>query len=196
MPEAVEDLLRDARKRDKLLEFTALIDWADRVYVTSPANMPLSPSVSTGKHVLGFRDRYMLESRGVLSGYDASEGALYALFLAVLALHDRTPRLYAIDNADHGLNPLLAKRLFHLFCTVCLERERGQCLLTTHNPLVLDGIPLDDPRVRLFVVERASAGSSQVRQIVIDDKLRGFVGKGWTLSRLWTGGYLGGVPNV
>ena len=57
-----------------------------------------SPAVASGQfltQVIKFVDRYMKEGRNVLSGYDASEGALYILFLAVLAAHPKAPAFLA-----------------------------------------------------------------------------------------------------
>lgn len=139
----------------------------------------------------------MRKGASPLSAYDASEGALYALFLAVIAGHQRSPRLCAVDNADHGLNPRLARSLIEHLCRWYLEAsEPRQILLATHNPLVLDGLLLQDDRVRLFTVSRTSTGRTSVRRVVIDDDLTKKAEQGWSLSRLWVMGHLGGVPNV
>ena len=139
----------------------------------------------------------MRKDRNVLSGYDASEGALYALFLAVVSGHEASPALCAVDNADHGLNPRLARSLMEYLCRWYLESSTPrQILLTTHNPLVLDGLPLQDERVRLFTVARTASGRTSVRRVVVDDELRKKADQGWSLSRLWVMGHLGGVPDV
>ena len=114
----------------------------------------------------------MRKDRNVLSAYDASEGALYALFLAIISGHDKSPRLCAVDNADHGLNPRLARSLIEHVCGWYLDASPPrQILLTTHNPLVLDGLPLQDDRVRLFTVSRTTSGRTSVRRVEIDDSL-------------------------
>jgi energy-coupling factor transporter ATP-binding protein EcfA2 len=201
LPEAVRDLLRN-RTIDKHIarisaEVLELIDWAKSYGATSADKMPLSPAAASSPRVIRFVDRYMHPNRNVLSGYDASEGALYILFLAVLAGGDRAPRLCAVDNADHGLNPRLARALMKHLCGWILDRnEPRQLLLTTHNPLVLDGLPLQDDRVRLFSVSRTTTGRTTVRRIEVDKKLLEQGKNGWTLSRLWVMGHLGGVPNV
>ena len=139
----------------------------------------------------------MRKDRNVLSGYDASEGALHALMLAVIAGHQASPALCAVDNADQGLNPRLAQSLMERLCTWYLEvNTPRQILLTTHNPLVLDGLPLQDDRVRLFTVSRTDSGRTAVRRVVVDDSMVEKAEKGWTLSRLWVMGHLGGVPDV
>ena len=75
-------------------------------------------------------------------------------------------------------------------------RPERQILLTTHNPLVLDGLPLQDDRVRLFTVSRTSSGRTSVRRVEVDANLREKAEQGWSLSRLWVMGHLGGVPDV
>ena len=178
-------------------EVLGLVDWASSFGATSAARLPLSPAAAASDMVIRFRDRFMRKDRNVLSGYDASEGALYALFMAVISGHDKSPRLCAVDNADHGLNPRLDRSLVEHFCGWYLDASSPrQILLTTHNPLVLDGLPLQDDRVRLFTVSRTTSGRTSVRRVEIDDSLVKKAEQGWSLSRLWVMGHLGGVPDV
>ena len=178
-------------------EVLGLVDWASSFGATSAARLPLSPAAAASETVIRFRDRFMRKDRNVLSGYDASEGALYALFLAIISGHDKSPRLCAVDNADHGLNPRLARSLVEHVCGWYLDASSPrQILLTTHNPLVLDGLPLQDDRVRLFTVSRTTSGRTSVRRVEIDDSLVKKAEQGWSLSRLWVMGHLGGVPDV
>jgi hypothetical protein len=60
---------------------------------------------------------------------------------------------------------------------------------------VLDGLDLDDDEVRLFAVERNSEGHTTVRRITLTPELSR-LNKEYPLSRLWTMGNLGAVPNV
>ena len=201
LPEAIHELLvsrkQNAHAKRVSKEALSLIDWARQYGSAAAVDMPLSAAAGASPRVVRFMDRYMREGRNVLSGYDASEGALYILFLAVLAAHKGTPHFFAVDNADHGLNPRLAKSLFKMLCGWILDSpEARQVLVTTHNPQVLDGLPLRDDRVRLFTVARTDAGRSVVRRVEVNDKLLAMAEKGWTLSRLWVMGHLGGVPNV
>ena len=201
LPEAIHELLlsrtKNAHAKRVIKEALSLIDWARQYGSAAAVDIPLSAAAGASPRVIRFVDRYMREGRNVLSGYDASEGALYVLFLAVLAAHKGTPHFFAVDNADHGLNPRLAKSLFKMLCGWILDSpEARQILVTTHNPQVLDGLPLRDDRVRLFTVARTDAGRSVVRRVEVNDKLLEMAEKGWTLSRLWVMGHLGGVPNV
>ena len=201
LPRAILDLRkqrdRDKRSRRIYRDVLGLVDWARSFGATSADRMQLSPSAAASKTVIRFRDRFMRKDRNLLSGYEASEGALYALFLAVIAGHDASPRLCAVDNADHGLNPRLARSLMECLCEWYLDTsEPRQILLTTHNPLVLDGLPLQDDRVRLFTVSRTNSGRTSIRRVNLDNRLREKAGQGWSLSRLWVMGHLGGVPDV
>ena len=201
LPQAIRDLLRqrnrDDRSRRICQEVLGLLDWAESFGWTFSGRLPLSPTAAASKDVVQFRDRFMRKDRNVLSGYDASEGALYALFLAVISGHEASPALCAVDNADHGLNPRLARSLMGCLCRWYLDSIRPrQILLTTHNPLVLDGLLLQDDRVRLFTVSRTSSGRTSVRRVAVDDSLLEKAKRGWSLSRLWVMGHLGGVPDV
>lgn len=202
LPEAVLELVREGRHSPLAKSVCAevhehLIDWIDGFGSALASSLSLSPAASSSAQVIRFHDRYMKKGRNILSGYDASEGALYVLFLAVLAVHPRAPLFFSIDNADHGLNPGLAKAVFGRFSEWLLHSEHPrQVLLTTHNPAVLDGLPLQDDRVRLFVVDRDNKGRTVVKRIEFTPKIKKMADKGWTLSRLWTGNYIGGMPNV
>jgi hypothetical protein len=201
LPEAIAEI-RKARLdsewfEDGYQEALSLIDWAKNFNSASSASVPLSPSAAASQRVVRFFDRYMAKGRNVLTGYDASEGALYILFAAVLALHPKSPRCLAIDNLDQALNPRLAKKLTEYMCHWILNgKAERQVLITVHNPSVLDGLPLTDDRVRLFAVDRNSRGHTIVNRVEVSDKLREMAKRDWTLSRLWVMGHIGGVPNV
>lgn len=201
LPSAILDLLlqrlKDKPSRDICRDVLGLIDWAKAFGSTTTDTMALSPTAAASKRVIRFRDRFMRSERNILSGYDASEGALYALFLAAIAGHHASPALCAVDNADHGLNPRLARALMEHLCQWYLNgSEPRQILLTTHNPLVLDGLLLQDDRVRLFTVSRTTSGRTSVHRVEFDEDLLKKSEEGWSLSRLWVMGHLGGVPDV
>jgi predicted ATPase len=199
LAEASEELRRLARKDEALEDviegILELVDWVENFGARAGSEVPLSSSIPRPANVLYFRDRYMAEGRNMLSAYDASEGALYVLFAAILAAHPDSPRLLAIDNFDATLNPRLVRSLASKMVEWVLDRER-QMLITCHNPLVLDGLPLQDERVRLFAVDRSYGGMTVIRRVVVDEALVAKAKEGWPLSRLWILGHLGGVPNV
>jgi hypothetical protein len=178
---------------DQILE---MIDWVSDIQTTSHGTPLLSPKVPRTKLLLKFTDRFMNQSRNELTAYDASEGALYVIFTALLCLLPQAPRLLAIDNLDQALNPRLLTRLIsHLPTWLQHNDSDRQLLFTTHNPAALDGLDLTNPEVRLFVVERDSNGQTCVRRIEITKELTK-LNQQYPLSRLWLMGNLGAVPNV
>ena len=201
LPEAVEELLLASKKNEMLgevlEEVRELIDWAQDFTAAPSLSVLLSPSAARSRLVIQFEDRFMAKNRNKLTGYDASEGALYILYCAVLALHPKAPKCLAIDNVDQALNPRLAQKLMAALCswTQRLNGDR-QWLLTAHNPAILDGIPLNNPEIRLFTVDRDSNGHTVVKRIDLAAALQARPNQEWTLSRMWMNGLLGGVPNV
>jgi predicted ATPase len=199
LAEAFGELHRLARKdetfEDVIEGILELVDWVENIDARAGSDVSLSSSTPKRPQVLYFRDRYMAEGRNVLSAYDASEGALYVLFSAILAVHPDSPKLLAIDNFDATLNPRLVRSLSSKMVEWVLDSDR-QLLITCHNPLVLDGLPLQDERVRLFAVDRSYGGMTVIRRVVVDEALMAKAKEGWPLSRLWILGHLGGVPNV
>jgi energy-coupling factor transporter ATP-binding protein EcfA2 len=186
----------DGEETEELDQVLELIDWVSDIQTTSHGAALLSPKVPRTRLMLKFTDRFMNMSRNELTAYDASEGALYVIFCALLCLLPQAPRLLAIDNLDQALNPRLLTRL-----TSCLSgwlRHNGpdrQLLFTAHNPALLDGLDLLDPEVRLFAVERNSDGLTCVHRIELTPELAS-LNQAYPLSRLWAMGHLGGVPNV
>lgn len=173
-----------------------LMDWVADIQTTSSAGSLLSPSVARTKEVLKFTDRFMRKSRNTLTAYDASEGALYVLFCAILCLSPHAPKMFAIDNLDQALNPRLVGRLTaKLSGWLTRGDAQRQLLFTAHNPAVLDGLDLTDPEIRLFAVERNSDGHTVVRRIELSAELSQ-LHETYPLSRLWLMGNLGAVPNV
>lgn len=183
MPKAVDDIQE-------------MIEWASDVTVTKYVSNILSPSVPRTEKTIRFTDRYMKGNRNTLSASDASEGALYILFYAVLARSAKAPGFFAIDNFDQALNPRMVRHVTAKFCEWVVSNTRNpQVLLTAHNPAVLDGLDLSDPRIRLFVVDRNNKGHTSVRRLEATPGLLE-LNKQYPLSRLWMMGQIGGVPDV
>lgn len=123
----------DAARLDEVLDH---IDWASDVVATDFTSTLLSPSVPRARQVLRFTDRFIAPSRNTLTAYDASEGALYILFTAVLCLSPASPSIFAIDNLDSALNPRLFTRLVARLSGWLRAADPGrQLLFTTHNPV-------------------------------------------------------------
>ena len=190
------EALKRAVDEDRLDDVLGLIDWVSEVSATETAGSLLSPTVPRAQQVLKFTDRFMNSKRNTLTAHDASEGALYVLFAAVLCLSPSAPPVFAIDNLDSALNPRLVTRLVERLAGWLSQGDPNrQLLFTAHNPTVLDGLNLDDDEVRLFAVERNSVGHTTVRRIEVTPELRKLNAQ-YPLSRLWAMGHLGAVPNV
>ncbi len=101
---------------EALDEIKEMIEWIDDFDTTSLADTILSSSVPRPRQVLRFRDRFMRPGKNVLTAHDASEGALYVLFCAALALLPKAPKLAAVDNLDQALNPRLTQILIRSLC--------------------------------------------------------------------------------
>ncbi len=187
----------DADLFDNVVE---LMDWVSSVSVSHLGGELLSSSVARGSHVLQFKDRFMRAGLDTLGAHDASEGALYVMFAAILCMSPHSPGLIGVDNLDQALNPRLVTRLTErlvdwLRASDEESQPRRQLLFTAHNPAVLDGLDIEDDDVRLFAVERDSGGHTCVRRIVLTQEQRE-LNKQYPLSRLWMMGTLGAVPNV
>jgi len=189
LAEKKEDADFEGTTLDDILE---LIDWADDVSISFPNKSNINSSVPASRRVIEFHDRFM-KAADRFTAYDASEGALYILFLACLALHPKAPKIFAVDNFDQAMNPRLARAVTQKFCELILEMDKT-VFLTTHNPLVLDSLNLTDSRIRLFTTERShKTGEVKLQRIEINQDL---LAADMPLSRLWTSGMIGGLPNL
>ncbi len=168
-----------------------MIDWASSISVNAPKKNNINANIPTTRQVIEFADRYMKDS-AQFTGYDASEGALYVLFMLTLAMHPQGPAIFAVDSFDHALNPHLAKKMTEVFCQEIIKNGKT-AFLTTHSPLVLDGLDITNDDIRLFAVDRNSKGHSQITRITVSPEL---LAEGQSLSRLWINGRLGGVPTL
>lgn len=196
LAEALQELMREEEgewflgslEMEDVLE---LIDWASDISIAVPKRKSINSNIPTMRQIVEFGDRFMKDSVR-FTGYDASEGALYVLFMLCLAMHPKSPAVFAIDSFDHALNPRLAKKMIQVFCEQVLQKER-HVFLTTHNPLVLDGLDLRNGGIRLFAVDRDKNGYTQIKRILVSEEL---IRAGQPLSRLWMNGRLGGVPEL
>ncbi|KYG98032.1 ATP-binding protein [Bradyrhizobium sp. DOA1] len=139
-------------------------------------------------------DRMMIVDRFVhaLTDFDqrsANEGFLFLAFYVTLFTSKLTPRFFAVDNVDTSLNPKLCEMLMRRLTKLAKEHDK-QVIFTTHNPAILDGLDLNDPEHRLFVISRGQRGETRVRRFEkkpSSDKPR-------RLSDLFVSGALGGLP--
>lgn len=168
-----------------------MIDWAADIAVAAPKASNINANIPTTRDVIAFTDRYMKDIVQ-FTGYDASDGALYVLFMLALAMHPSAPSIFAVDSFDHALHPRLAKKMVEVFCDQILQQSK-HVFLTTHNPLVLDGLDLNNDDIRLFAVNRDDNGYTQIQRVKVSQEL---INEGQPLSRLWINGRLGGVPTL
>ncbi len=202
LAEAVKDLHILIHKNefieDAFDDILTLINWITSFDTTSKVKSILSSSVARPNNVIRFTDKFMKKNYNHLSAYDASEGALYVLFCAVLALSPNAPKCFAVDNLDQALNPRLILSLTRFLSKWIVEGpDKRQIFFTVHNPAVLDGLDLQNNDIKLFTVDRNNRGHTEVNQVSITQELLVLSNeKGWPLSRLWVMGHLGGVPNV
>ncbi len=182
------DLMFGSMFMEDVLE---LIDWAAEFKVSKPKKSILNPGVPSTQQIVEFRDKY-LKDTAAFTGYDASEGALYVLFMLSLAMHKKAPKMFAIDSFDHALNPRLAKKVTELFSNTVIQQNKT-VFMTTHNPLVLDGLDLANDDIRLFTTDRNKNGYVEIRRVQVSEELLGLK---QPLSRLWINGLLGGVPEL
>ncbi|WP_320958124.1 AAA family ATPase [Enterocloster asparagiformis] len=196
LAEALEDLIYEkdgeaffgSLYMDDVLE---LIDWASDISINVPTKTRINSSVPMTRQIIEFTDCF-LKDTAKFTGYDASEGALYVLFMLCLAMHSKAPSIFAVDSFDHALNPRLAKKLIQVFCEQVIANDK-HVFLTTHNPLVLDGLDLSNDDIRLFAMDRDKNGYAQIKRIRVSQEL---INEGQPLSRLWINGRLGGVPDL
>ena len=163
-----------------------LIEWANGIEVDN------HESRGDGG-TLRLSDRFLSPGRQWVSLNEASEGALYVLFLLALVGNPESPRIFAVDNLDQALHPRAACALTRLIAEQVVK-DGKQMLATTHNPLVLDGLDLLNDQIRLFVVERGKDGATTVNRVQVSEELMAQADQGLSLSRLWLMGRLGGVP--
>lgn len=137
--------------------------------------------------VLDIRDKYLTLGRNKLDHRSANEGFMFLLFYFALFSTKLTPCFFAIDNIDASLNPKLCSNLMEELSKLAILNDK-QALFTTHNPAVLDGLNLDDPEQRLFVVRRTPNGDTRVKRITKPS------GINLKLSEMFLRGVIGGLP--
>lgn len=139
--------------------------WADLVTVGG-FNPEVVPSqVRSEGTLLYIRDRYMHSRRNLLSAYDASEGTLYLLFVAILLAHQMTPAVFALDNVDGTLNPKLVRKLSKHVIDVLSDMEdaqKQQAFMTSHHPSSLDSFDIFNDDHKVFVCSRSDTRDSNV----------------------------------
>lgn len=176
--------------------------WANEFKIAPADPKKVSSQVRTAEQTLYFKDRFMKRGRDLLSAYDSSEGSLYLLFLAVLALHPEAPKIFALDNVDNALNPAVTRELLEkLIALTCEDRFRNhgigpeQVFLTSHNPTALDAFDLFNDDQRIFVVSRETdSGYTKIERLKPKKGMTKSdwisISKGKNLSEMWISGMI------
>ena len=191
--------------KDRATDLPFLPGWA-RVVRVGRINSALTSRalLDQGDDMVYFLDQYMHHSRSKLSVYDSSEGTLFLLFVAVLLAHDRSPKVFALDNVDNALNPRMTRILLETIIEITKESSAEnlssgprQVFLTSHNPTSLDAFDLFDEDQRVFVVERNKDGHTTVTRLKPN---QGISREDWeeakngrNLSQLWLDGEIRGA---
>ncbi len=193
----------DVQRRREIGEALKIIwepGWAREVRVGPPDIDTMPEHLPTSKETIHIIDKYLTVKRNTLSPYDASEGILYLIFMAVLLAHSDAPSVFALDNVDGTLNPHMVRFLVeHIVDAVDGDTaDNGasthprQVFLTSHNPTALDAIDLFDPEKHLFVVSRNERGHTVFDRIRPPDDMtkERWIGamRGRNLSQLWLDG--------
>ena len=193
------------RIKRQALDLAYLPGWARSVKVGNLEEYMASRDVlDRSKDMVYFLDKFMHQTRNTLSAYDSSEGTLFLLFAAVLLTHNRSPRIFALDNVDSALNPKMTRDLLETIIEITntsCEEDLGigprQVFLTSHNPSSLDAFDLFDDNQRVFVVERSDEGHTEVQRLAPN---QGMTREDWyeaangrRLSQLWLDGWIRGA---
>ncbi len=177
----LKSMAEDSGTFEKIKDQLEAIDWFEDFAI--PSNL------LSNEYKIIIRDRYI----GDIEYFDqrsANEGFLFLLFYIVLFSSKKTPQFFAIDNIEASFNPKLCSKLINILVELSRKNNK-QVLMTTHNPATLDGLDLNDPEQRLFVVRRNIDGHTIVTRISEKPKLT----MPMKLSEMWTKGLLGGLPD-
>jgi AAA15 family ATPase/GTPase len=169
---------------NEIKQHLKLIDWFEDFEI--PTDLKFT------ERRIKIKDQYLADDLQYFDQRSANEGFLYLLFYLTLFVSDLTPHFFAIDNIDNSLNPKLGSELIKVLAKLSKEHNK-QALLTTHNPVILDGLDLNDDDQRLFVVYRNADGHTKVRRIPARKPVNGI--EPVRLSEAFIRGYIGGIPD-
>ena len=147
----------------------------------------LAEPMPNGRLLLQIKDAPF--EKPVLSRF-ASDGTLKMLAYLVLLYDPEPPPFIGIEEPENFLHP----RLLPLIAEECrAASERGQLLVTTHSPFLLDALRPEEVRV----LYRDENGYSQVKTASDIHGVSEFMRAGASLGHLWLEGYFGlGDPLV
>ena len=144
-----------------------------------------------GESYLQIKDKYLDNKIESFDQRSSNEGFLFVLFYFSLLISDKTPKFFAIDNIEASLNPKLCTKLIKSIAELSKKFDK-QIIATTHSPSILDGLNLNDPEHKLFLVFRNKFGHTIVREIEKPQPIERQ--EPVKLSEAFLRGYIGGLP--
>ncbi len=178
----LKSLSKDNGSLQYVKEYLEAIDWFE--------DFSIPNDLMSNEYKIAIKDRFINSDLMQLDQRSANEGFLFLLFYIVLFSSKKTPQFFAVDNIEASFNPKLCAKLINMLVELSKKNEK-QVLMTTHNPATLDGLDLNDPEQRLFVVRRNIDGHTIATRITEKPK----ISTPMKLSEMWTKGLLGGLPN-
>lgn len=175
-------LIAKSKKSIKeIKEHLKLVDWFE--------DFELPEFNAPNEFVLKIKDRFLDSQLNYFDQRSSNEGFLFLLFYLALFISENTPRFFAVDNLEASFNPKLCAELSRTLARLS-KKHKKQVIVTTQNPSILDGINLNDPEERLFVIKRNTLGYTIAKRITAKPEPQTPV----KLSEAWTRGYIGGLP--
>ncbi|OWY24731.1 DUF2813 domain-containing protein [Sphingobacteriales bacterium UPWRP_1] len=173
----------DLKELQEVKKHLGLFDWF--------TDFTLPERLFEGESFIQIKDRFLDPEVAYFDQRSSNEGFLFVLFYTALLISDKTPRFFAIDNIEASLNPKLCTKLVKNIAALSKKHDK-QLIITTHSPSVLDGLDLNDPEQKLFLVYRNKPGKTTIKPIEKPNPIEGQ--QPVKLSEAFLRGYLGGLP--
>jgi predicted ATPase len=180
---------------DYLLDFTAqdpagFDGLVDTLRTVLPYTEDLRASITSELE----RSTYVsLKEKGInerIYGWLLSQGTLRITALLAVLRHPKPPSVLFVEELENGLDP----RTLHLVVEEIrqfIESGRGQVVITTHSPYLLDLLHLS----QILVVERDKKGAPSFRRPDSDKELKAWA-KDFAPGQLYTMGKLSREENA
>ncbi len=192
--ESLDVLLSQFKEEEweTLKKYNYMISWLKETVIDENDSLKFKGhKLGNSSSKLYFEDKFMQKKNmnNLFSAENANDGVLHVMFYLVLFLSSKTPSLFAIDNIENSVNPMICRTLTKELVALAKAGNK-QALITTHNPAVLDGLNLLDDEQRLFVVSRNDNGMTKTKRIKYKPKTT----RKLKLSEMWMRGLIGGLP--
>ncbi len=148
----IAEYLQSVRDKD-VHAFNGIVE---TLKVVLPCTLDLQPVVTSELDRKVYLSLSEENISGRLPGWLLSTGTLRILALITALRHPDPSRLIIVEEVENGLDPRTIHLLIDEFRHF-VESGRGQVILTTHSPYLLDLLSLS----HIIVVERDESGSPQ-----------------------------------